>query len=196
MSYNFDEEINLMLKDQIVTYKKLCNRFNVTPFEAIRALEIYATRNREKKNETIVSIIKYLVCVQDKISGFNRFMVVSNDQLDNLNNEYNISYKNIYSIASFEIEDLNLIYSSDIHATNGQLTSNLKLALPLKTSLHSIEQNLIASNQNLTKEMENTNQLASESYNATSKTLISPKPIPLKNQSITKFLLKNNKYLN
>jgi hypothetical protein len=99
MSYNFDEEINLMLKDQIVTYKKLCNRFNVTPFEAIRALEIYATRNREKKNETIVNIIKYLVCVQDKISGFNRFMVVNNDQLDNLNNEYNISYKNIYSIA-------------------------------------------------------------------------------------------------
>jgi len=190
MSYNFDEEINLMLKDQIVTYKKLCNRFNVTPFEAIRALEIYATRNREKKNETIVKIIKYLVCVQDKISGFNRFMVVSNDQLDNLNNEYNISYKNIYSIASFEIEDLNLIYSSDIHATNGQLTSNIKLALPLKTSLHSIEQNLIASNENLTKEMENTNQLASESYNATSKTLISPKPIPLKNQSIAKFFTK------
>lgn len=130
MVLNFDTEIEILLHDQnkIVTYKELSNKFDITPFDARKKLDKYILNKREKENEKSNFIITFIINAEEKTSKVKRIMLVNENELDKTSKEYKILSKQVYSIENNVIEDFNLIYTSDIDASNNiQRKSNINL---------------------------------------------------------------------
>jgi len=130
MVLNFDTEIEILLHDQnkIVSYKELSNKFNLTPYEARKKLDKFISSKRDKENEKSNFHVTYLINGEEKSTKVKRVTLVNENELDKISREIKVLSKQVYSIQNNIIEDFNLIYTSDIDASNNiERKSNLNV---------------------------------------------------------------------
>lgn len=134
MVLNFESEIDILLFDQnkIVTYKELSSKFSFTPFEARKTLSKYIAAKKKSNNESQTFFITYLIIGEKKQTNIKKVFLTNESDLDKTKDDFKILSKQIYSIQSNEITDFDIIYGSDLDASNNV---NRKCNLKISTKL-------------------------------------------------------------
>lgn len=133
MVLDLESEIEILLFDQnkIVTYKQLGNKFNLTPFQAKKELVKFISK-KKANDDKIMFYVTYLIIGEDKTTNVKQVLLVNESDFNKMTENLKVLSKQIYSIQSNKIENFDIIYASDLEASqNLNRKSNLKVVSKL-----------------------------------------------------------------
>lgn len=193
MVLNFETEIEVLLFDQskIVTYKELGNKFKLTPFQARKELNKFIACKRDSSDEKSKFFTTYLIIGEDKQTEIKRVFLANETDLEKTKSEFNILSKQIYSIQSNEVNEFDVIYASDLDASNNlsrksNLTISSKLKEPKKMDVDDDDEMMM--NMIIPTE---TKPIKSKKDDQENKPVIKPvvkKEVEVKKESVTKHM--------
>lgn len=120
MDIDLNSEIESLVlgDDKIVTYKLINQKFNVTPLEAKNALQEFVSKTRADKVQKLVFFVTYSVIAEDKKTKKKHILLINEQDLEGVSNDYKLISKKIYSIQKNFVEDFDLIYGNDLSVSN------------------------------------------------------------------------------